>query len=216
MQTETGSRVKTFVTWGAIIVWLSLALQFYVIIQNRIAPVPETILRFFSYYTVLSNLLIAVCFTVTAFKGIAVQGNLFARPNTLTATAVYICIVALTYNVILRFLWAPQGLARVCDELLHLIVPVIYVVFWVMFVPKQSIEWKNILPWAIYPLAYLGYTLLRGPYASWYPYPFIDVAVHGYGKVLFNSAMVCLVFVIFSVLFVGISKMMAKRSAQKK
>jgi len=213
MEASASSRVKGFAAAGAIIVWLSLALQFYVIIQNRIAPVPETIVRFFSYYTVLSNLLIAVCFTAIAFKGIAAQGNFFARPNTLTATAVYICIVALTYNAILRFQWAPQGLARICDELLHLVVPVIYVIFWLIFVPKRSIAWRNILPWAIYPLSYLTYTLLRGPYAGWYPYPFIDVAVHGYSKVLFSSAMVCVVFVIFSVLFVGISKMMAKRSA---
>lgn len=213
MEANTTSRVKGFATAGAVIVWLSLALQFYVIIQNRIAPVPETVVRFFSYYTVLSNLLIAVCFTAIAFKGISAQGNFFTRPNTLTATAVYICIVALTYNAILRFQWAPQGLARVCDELLHLIVPVLYIIFWVAFVPKRSIQWKNILPWAIYPLAYLGYTLLRGPSANWYPYPFIDVNIHGYSKVLFNSAMVCVVFVIFSVLFVGISKMMAKRSA---
>jgi hypothetical protein len=211
MQTETG-RVKIFAAAGAVILWLSLALQLYVILQNRIAAVPETILRFFSYYTVLSNLLIAVCFTVIAFKGIRTEGNFFARPNTLTATAVYICIVALTYNAILRFLWAPQGLARICDELLHLIVPVIYIIFWAMFVPKRSITWKNILPWAIYPLVYLAYTLLRGPYASWYPYPFIDVNVHGYSKVLFNSGMVCVVFIIFAVLFVGISKMMTKRS----
>ena len=213
MEANSSSRVKGFAIAGAVIVWLSLALQFYVILENRIASVPETVVRFFSYYTVLSNLLIAVCFTLVSFKGISEQGNFFTRPNTLTATAVYICIVALTYNAILRFQWAPQGLARVCDELLHLIVPVIYVIFWVAFVPKVSVAWKHILPWAIYPLAYLAYTLLRGPYASWYPYPFIDVIQHGYSKVLFNSAMVCLVFVIFSVLFVGISKMMAKRSA---
>jgi hypothetical protein len=212
MGTNTTSRVKGFATAGAVIVWFSLALQFYVLIQNRIAPVPETIIRFFSYYTVLSNLLIAVCFTLVALKGISEQGNFFARPNTLTATAVYICIVALTYNAILRFQWAPVGLARVCDELLHLVVPVLYVIFWAAFVPKQSIQWKNILPWAIYPLAYLAYTLFRGPSANWYPYPFIDVDKHGYSTVLFNSAMVCVVFVIFSILFIAISKKMAKRS----
>jgi hypothetical protein len=213
MEVGTTSRVKTFAVVGAIIVWLSLALQFYVIIQNRIAPVPETVVRFFSYYTVLSNLLIAICFTVTAFKGISATGNFFARPNTLTATAVYICIVALTYNAILRFQWAPQGLARICDELLHLIVPVLYVIFWAAFVPKGSIQWKHIVPWAIYPVLYLGYTLLRGPYASWYPYPFLDVDKHGYSEVLLNSVIVCVVFIIFSVLFVAISKKMAKRSA---
>ena len=206
------SSTKTFAAIGAVIVWLSLILQFYVILQNRIAGVPETIVRFFSYYTVLTNLLVAICFTMVYLKGIYEKGSFFARPNTLTATAVYICIVALTYNLILRFLWAPTGLTRVPDELLHLIVPIIYLIFWFKFVPKQNIQWATILPWAIYPLVYLGYTLLRGPMAQWYPYPFIDVIKLGYSKVLLNSAMVCAVFVVFAVLFIGISKMMNKRS----
>ena len=207
------SSAKTYAAVGAIIVWLSLLLQLYVIIQNRITDVPETIIRFFSYYTVLTNILIAVCFTMVYVKGIGDKSNFFARPNTLSATGVYICIVALTYNVILRFQWAPTGLTRVPDELLHLIIPVIYLIFWSKYVPKQNIQWKSILPWAIYPIVYLGYTLLRGPMAEWYPYPFIDVIKLGYSKVFINSAVVCLVFVVFSVLFIGIAKGMSKRSA---
>lgn len=213
MTDQIQSPVKNYAAISAILVWLSLILQLYVALQNRIAGIPETIVRFFSYYTVLTNILIAVCFTMVYLKGIAQKGNFFSRSNTLTATAVYICIVALTYNLILRFQWAPTGLSRVPDELLHLIIPVIYLTFWVKFVPKQNIQWSTILPWAIYPLLYLGYSLLRGPLAEWYPYPFLDVIQHGYSKVLFNSAMICLVFVLFSVMFIGIAKMMSKRSA---
>ncbi|MGG9960489.1 Pr6Pr family membrane protein [Ferruginibacter sp. SUN106] len=207
------SSTKTFAGIGAVIVWLSLLLQLYVAIQNRIAGIPETIVRFFSYFTVESNILLALCFTMVYKKGITDKGNFFARANTLTAAAVYICIVALTYNLILRFQWAPTGLTRVPDELLHLIIPVIYLVFWFKFVPKQNIQWSTILPWTIFPLVYLGYSLLRGPMAQWYPYPFLDVIKLGYSKVLINSAGVCAVFVAFAVLFIGIAKAMSKRSA---
>lgn len=210
--TNPTTAAKNYAGVSAVVVWLSLILQLYVALQNRIAGIPETIVRFFSYYTVSTNILIAICFTAVYLKGIGEKNNFFARPNTLTATAVYICIVALTYNVILRFLWAPTGLTRVPDELLHLIIPIIYIIFWIKFIPKQNLQWKNILPWAIYPLLYCGYTLLRGPYAQWYPYPFMDVIKLGYNKVLFNSAMVCLVFVAFAVLFIGIAKMANKRS----
>jgi hypothetical protein len=213
MTDQTSTPAKNYAGISGVLVWLSLLLQLYVAIQNRIAGIPETIVRFFSYYTVLTNILIAVCFTMVYLKGIGEKSNFFARPNTLTATAVYICIVALTYNLILRFQWAPTGLTRVPDELLHLIIPIIYLIFWIKFVPKQNLQWKSILPWAIYPLVYLGYTLLRGPSAKWYPYPFMDVDKLGYHTVLFNSAMVCVVFVIFSVLFLGIAKMMGKRSS---
>ncbi|MEI9955024.1 MAG: Pr6Pr family membrane protein [Ferruginibacter sp.] len=140
------SAVKNYAGLGAVIVWLSLALQFYVSLKNTVVSIAETTIRFFSYYTVESNLLIAICLTAVYFKGITEKGNFFARPKTLTATAVYICIVGLTYNVILRFQWNPQGIDRVPDELLHLIIPIIYLIFWSRFVSKQNIEWKNILP----------------------------------------------------------------------
>lgn len=91
--------------------------------------------------------------------------------------------------------------------------PALFIFFWIKFVPKQSIQWKNILPWLIYPLVYLGYTLLRGSFAAWYPYPFINVTDLGYEKVVMNSAMVTAAFVVIAVLFAGIAKMMRKRSA---
>ncbi|MGC4103222.1 Pr6Pr family membrane protein [Ferruginibacter sp.] len=202
---------KLYCTITAIIGWLTLALQFYLIIVNRQASVPETIVRYFSYFTILTNILVAISFTMVAVKGFT--GNyFFTRTSTLTAIAVYISIVGLTYNVILRFQWAPQGMDRVVDELLHLIIPVLYIFFWVKFVPRKNLQWKLIAPWAIYPLAYFGYTIVRGPSAQWYPYPFMNVTVLGYNKVLFNSAMVTLVFVIIAALFIAIAKKRAART----
>jgi hypothetical protein len=204
---------KTFAAIAAVIGWIALILQLYLIIVNRTASIPETLLRYFGFFTILTNILVATSFTMVYLKGISENGHFLTRPKTLTATAVYITIVGLIYNVILRFQWAPQGLAKLVDELLHSVIPVLFIFFWIKFVPKQSIQWKNILPWLIYPLVYLGYTLLRGSFAAWYPYPFINVTDLGYSKVLINSAMVTAAFVVIAVLFAGIAKMMRKRSA---
>jgi len=207
------SPIKNYAGLSAIIVWLSLALQFYVSLKNTIVTTLETTIRFFSYYTVETNLLIAICLTAVYLNGINEKGIFFTRPKTLTATAVYICIVGLTYNVILRFQWNPQGIDRVPDELLHLIIPVIYLIFWSRFVPKQTIQWNNILPWAIFPVVYLLYTLWRGPMAAdWYPYPFLNVKALGYNKVLLNSAMVTAVYLIFAVMVIAIAKAMSKKT----
>ncbi|WP_462249571.1 Pr6Pr family membrane protein [Ferruginibacter sp.] len=213
MTNQTTSSTKTYAAIGAVIGWVALLLQLYLIIANRVASVPETIIRYFSFFTILTNILVAVSFTQVYLKGITDKGNFFTRPKILTAIAVYITIVGLIYNLILRFLWAPVGMAKLVDELLHTLIPVAYILFWVKFVPKQYMEWRNVLPWTIYPLVYLGYTLLRGPSAQWYPYPFVDVISLGYNKVLVNSAMVCAVFIFFSFLFIGIAKMMSKPSA---
>ena len=204
---------KTFAAVAAAIGWIALILQLYLIINNRTASIPETLLRYFGFFTILTNILVAVSLTMVYLKGISENGHFLTRPKTLTATAVYITIVGLIYNIILRFQWAPQGLAKLVDELLHSVIPVLFIFFWIKFVPKQSIQWKSILSWLIYPLVYLGYTLLRGSFAAWYPYPFINVTeLGGYSKVLMNSTMVTVAFLVIAVFFAGIAKMMSRHT----
>ncbi len=48
--------------------WFALLSQFYLIIEGRVVPVPETIIRYFSFFTILTNLLVAVCATVLLLK----------------------------------------------------------------------------------------------------------------------------------------------------
>jgi Co/Zn/Cd efflux system component len=208
------SAASIYAAAGAVTGWFALVLQLYLIIINRTAGLPETIVRYFSFFTILTNILAATGFTLLCFK--KEQDSFFTRPKALTATAVYITIVGLIYNTILRFQWAPEGMQRLVDELLHTIIPVGFIIFWIKFVPKQNINWKDIFPWLIYPLLYIVYTILRGSSAKWYPYPFVDVMVLGYNRVFINSGMVCAVFIFFALLFVKIAKMMSKRSAQKK
>lgn len=207
------SPAKTVAAVVAIIGWAALILQLYLIIVNRTASIPETLLRYFGFFTILTNLLVAVSVTMVYRTGISAKGPFLTRPKTLTATAVYITVVGLIYNLILRFQWVPQGLAKLVDELLHSVVPVLFILFWLKFVPRQTIQWKNIPAWLIYPLLYLGYTLVRGSFANWYPYPFIDVSKLGYSKALVNSGMVTVVFIFIAALFTGIAKMMQKPSA---
>lgn len=207
------SSAKYLAAITAAVGWFALLLQLYLIIENRAASVAETIARYFGFFTILTNILVALSLTTVYFKGIDAKNSFFTKPKTLTATTVYITIVGLIYNTILRFQWAPEGLAKMADELLHTVIPIACIAFWLLFVPKQTINWKNILPWLIYPLAYITYTLLRGSFAQWYPYPFVDVLTLGYNKVMVNCFFVTLAFIVVAALFVGIAKMMSKMSA---
>jgi hypothetical protein len=38
-----------------------------------------------------------------------------------------------------------------------------------VFVSKQKLAWKDILPWLVYPLIYLIYILIRGASFGVYP-----------------------------------------------
>ncbi|MCW2602206.1 MAG: hypothetical protein JWN61_341, partial [Pseudonocardiales bacterium] len=44
--------------------------------------------------------------------------------------------------------------------------------------------------WLIFPLGYLIYSLVRGPIADWYPYPFMDPDEHGYGGIAITSMII--------------------------
>jgi hypothetical protein len=85
----------------ATIAWLAVILQLYLQIVNRTTAVSEALIRFFSYFTILTNIIVAVCFTALALqKGKAF--NIFNNPGRLTAVTVYILIVGLVYNLVLR------------------------------------------------------------------------------------------------------------------
>jgi hypothetical protein len=189
----------------ALISWFALISQFILIIENRVVGIPETILRYFSFFTILTNILVAVVYT-TIWWQTKNKFSFFLKPNTQTAIGVYILIVGLVYNIILRFIWQPQGLQSVVDELLHLIIPVIYIIYWYFKVDKSSIKYVNSLNWLIYPLAYFIIILILGSYSNYYPYPFINVVELGYEKVILNSILLTLFFGFVSIVFVAISK----------
>jgi hypothetical protein len=206
MEIRRSNLKKIYFIVAAITGWLALIIQFYLIIVNKTAPIPETVIRFFSYYTILTNALVAVCFTslLTSKSG---SSNFFASAKFQSAVTVYITIVGLIYNLILRQLWAPTGLQKVTDELLHTIIPIIFIFHWFLFVPKINLKWTDAFYWLLYPLIYLLIILLRGSFSGFYPYPFIEVDNLGYQRVIENSLLLCLGFLFFSFLLIAIAKL---------
>ncbi len=201
---------QLFLIIGAILGWFALVTQFYLILANRVVSVPETIFRYFSFFTILTNILVALCLTVLLTKPLSKPGKLFSQPKTMTATTVYITIVGIIYNTILRFIWEPTGLQVVVDELLHSVIPVLFVLYWLLFVPKAELQWRDVLPWLLYPLVYIVYILFRGALSGFYPYPFIDVSAIGYSKVFLYSVGLCIVFLVVSLILVAIAKRMSR------
>lgn len=197
----------------AVLGWFALASQLYLIIQNRVVSVAETIVRYFSFFTILTNLIVAVCVTVLLLKPNSKWGSWFSKSTTLTAITVYITIVGVVYNVILRFLWKPQGLQYVTDELLHTIIPLLFILYWFLFVPKKGLQYKQFLPWLIYPLLYVIYTAIHGAISGYYPYPFINVTELGYGKVLINTGGLLLAFSMLSLFLIAVAKYMNRGKA---
>ena len=190
----------------ATIAWLAVILQLYLQIINRTTAVSEALIRFFSYFTILTNIIVAVCFTALALqKGKAF--NIFNNPGRLTAITVYILIVGLVYNLVLRSLWQPQGLQLIVDNLLHSVTPLLTLIYWFVYTSTQNINWKEPLAWMAYPLFYLIYVMIRGSFSDFYPYFFIDVSKLGYSKAFTNAVYVTLGFLIVSYLLIVLGKL---------
>ena len=130
-----------------------------------------------------------------------------------TAITLYIIVVGATYNIILRQLWSPQGLQLIVDELLHSVIPVFFIVYWLICIPKGELEWKNVLSWLIYPLVYFICVLFRGALPGYYPYPFLDVMKLGYNKVGLNSAILCGLFLLLGSILLLCDKLLKQKSA---
>lgn len=210
MEKQSTKSKQIFLAIGTFTAWFAVGLQFYLIILNRATSIPEAIIRFFSFYTILTNILVALCFIFLWLKPKSRWGSFFSKPKTLTAITVYITIVAIVYNTILRFTWNPQGLQQVADESLHVIVPVFFILYWFIFVSKTGLQWKNVFPWLIYPFVYLLYSLFRGAVTKYYPYPFLDVNILGYKQVFLNSIGLFAAFLLVSLVFVTIAKRISR------
>lgn len=200
-----------FAAIGAMLGWFALIGQFYLAIENRTVAVPEAIIRYFSYFTILTNILVAFCFTSLWLKASKGAGNLFTKVKMISAITLNIAVVGITYNTILRFIWAPQGMQRLVDELLHLVIPIWMILYWFIFVSKNSLQWKDFLPWLIYPALYCVYVLIRGAYVGYYPYPFMDVTILGYQKVVINCLGIVALFLVLALILVGITKVRSKQ-----
>jgi hypothetical protein len=131
----------------------------------------------------------------------------------LTATPLRM-LGSLAYNLLLRHLWQPEGWQFVADELLHDMVPVLYIAYWWRCVPKGSLRLGHIGLWMIYPLVYFAYVLLRGDLLAAYPYPFIDVASLGYPQVFINAGGILAGFGGLARGGVGLDRWLGRRSVK--
>jgi hypothetical protein len=190
----------------AVIAWIAVVAQYYLIIENRSASISETTIRFFSLFTILTNLLVAIYFTLVLFKIKKGVLAIINKPGTLTAVTVYITSVGLVYQIILRHIWEPTGLQMIVDEMLHTLIPIMVIIYWYLYENKSLAAYKQIPKWLVYPLIYVTYILIRGNLSDFYPYPFIDAGKLGLSKVLINTVLLMALFVGLSTIFIRVGR----------
>ena len=191
MQTKPHSLDRMMLAALAAVAWMALLLQLYLSVELAFSNGRSVIhgtLAFLAYFTVLTNLFVALSATFPLVAGATGLGRFFAKPEVLGCAITSIVVVGAGYHVLLRNAWNPQGLQLVADYLLHYVVPLLALAYWVVFAPRARLGVLAPLAWCIYPISYFIYALIRGQLTGMYPYYFIDVAKIGFAKVLANSA----------------------------
>ena len=169
--------------------WILTALVVAAIIVQLVHTLredpPGSIVNFFSFFTIGANIIAVVVFAFGAVPGREpdTRGYDLARG----AATTYMSITGVVYATLLSDIpAAADSTIPWVNEVLHYLMPLVVFLDWLFVPPKHAIKLRESLTWAAFPIAYVGYTLIRGAAVHWYPYPFLNADMHGYGRVIIN------------------------------
>jgi hypothetical protein len=207
--------LRNFAAVVALIGWAALLLQLWLTVGTVLAQGrgwPMGLVIYFGFFTILTNLLATLVLSAWSVGPGCPGYDWLTSPVMLTTTASAITLVGLVYFLILRHTWKPEGLQWMADAVLHYVMPVLVVLFWVWAVPARAFERAG-MPWLLlYPLAYLVYVLARGEVTGLYPYEFIDVSKLGYPAVLRNSVGLVTCYALVTGFYVGLKVLLSRPS----
>ena len=186
---------------------VALALQFWLEVHLPRGPgLFKSTVNFFSYFTILANSAAALAMLVPLIAPDSGVGRFLLKPSVRTAIAGYLIVVGATYVLFLRHVGDDHGLERVADQLMHYVTPVLFIVDWLVFVPKGNLPWTMIGTFLVPPVVYGIWTVVHGTVANWYPYPFVDMRSLGPQRVLLNMTSFLVVFVAIAIILVVIDR----------
>jgi hypothetical protein len=206
---------RPYALMGAAIGSFGLAVQFAVLTANGDSPYPleMRIVNYFSYFTILSNILAAACLWAAALPADNRLTAFLRRPPVRAAAVLYIVATGVVYVLLLRGLatLGPWGL--LADRILHYAMPPITIGWWAVFAAKGRVGFAAVASFLAFPVVYGVYSLVRGPITGWYPYPFLNVDTLGWGPVFLNVVLFTLAFAVGGAVIVAIDRALGRRRA---
>lgn len=220
------SSARTWFIALAVWAWLGLAIQF-VLSSTGMYPsdpakpsaygwnpagieglVPRVI-DFFSYFTIWSNIAVAVVATMLVLR--PERDSVWFRAVRLSSLLM-ISVTGLVYGVILAGVTELEGFEVLANFFIHQSVPLLAFVVFLVAGPRGWIDWPTIGRATVLPLAWAAYALLRGAVIDAYPYFFIDVAVLGYGAVLLNLVGVLTLGLVIALVLWALDRWLTRRA----
>jgi hypothetical protein len=163
--------------------------------------IPRTVWQYFSFYTILSNLLVFVWLIGRHWFSDSSVGQFTMDANVSAAITFYLFTVGVANYAL--YGWQPLSLFnRISDLLVHAVTPTLTTLYWCFFVDKSELELSYIGYWLIYPLSYALYTASHGIWTKFYPYDFTDVQALGAERVALNALFLSISLIIGGSVFI--------------
>ena len=163
--------------------------------------------NFYVYYTNLSNYIcfgvMLACLIQTAKANNKKEdGYVSTAPTFKFMCVIMILITCLVYNFLLSGeQTADSYFLSISNVLLHLVLPVMFVLDWILFYKHGKLRWFHPLLCTIMPIVYVIFILIRAGImqnvqgALLYPYFFLDLGTLGWGGLIMWMAILFVVFV---------------------
>ncbi|MBQ1046352.1 Pr6Pr family membrane protein [Micromonospora sp. C72] len=177
---------------------------------------PATVTGLLPYFTIQSNVAVGV------LAGYAAWCALRDRPEPPSALkgamTLYITITGTVYHLVLANPASPFAMAQPDrqpgewwgNQFLHTVVPLLAFADWALFDRRGRLRPRHAAWWLAFPVAYLGFALVRGLVVDRYPYPFLDAGRLGYGGVTVSAVGFAVAFWLLGLLFVGVDRLLAR------
>ncbi len=172
------------------------------------------VVNFFSYFTNLSNVLGSATFLYLVLRWARPRGPLteLFRSGVVTSLA----LVGITYWTLL----VNEDLGTLdptVNFIVHGIMPLAIAIDWLFDPPQHRLSLRRAALWLLYPIVYVGYSLARGPFANFYPYPFLNPTNSGgYAMVAGFSVILAAIFLIVLALFIWLGNRLGRSTLQAK
>lgn len=222
-RTATAARVsfgttaaRVFFGATSAIVTYGLVLQLVLAAGNdegRFTTVSGRIVNTLSFFTVESNILVAV---TTGLLGVRLTRTSTAFRVLRLTSVIAITITGVVFHLALSGLQELSEREAVADWVLHTAAPILCVVGWLVFGPRAQVNRRVAGLCVTFPLVWLAYTMIRGELVDdrfgrpYYPYPFLDVGELGYGPVAIAIALVAALFAVLALLALAVDRRLTR------
>lgn len=164
--------------------------------------------NFFSYFTVLSNVIGAILMLVGAARWRA--GHDATIDLLRGAAVVYLAVTFIVFAVLLANTDVDLATPWV-NTVLHELIPIVVLLDWLVDPPEVRFSMRQVALWLAFPIVWVGYVLVRGALVGKYPYPFLDPANGGYASVAIYLAGITVLFVVLSAIVHWLANVMGAR-----